>query len=75
MTMMRGEAAFKSLTLVAAVTRCGCTPAQKAHPDWHGNHARPCPHPRVVDDLGTIAYSHRNPLRVLAWRVRRYFKR
>jgi hypothetical protein len=34
-----------------------------------------CPNPKSVTDLGTVAYWHRNPLRVLAWRVGRLFNR
>lgn len=55
----------------AVVVRCGCSDEQKSAPGWHGNHNQVCPNPRAREDLGTIAYWHRNPLKRAAWRIGR----
>lgn len=62
-------AAVQSIELQATVVRCGCTPAQKAEPDWHGRRGDICPRPLLLEALGTVAYTHRNPLRRWAWRL------
>lgn len=54
--------------ITAVVTRCGCG-APAAHAGL------PCPRPRASENLGTIAYWHRNPLRRWAWRARRFLAR
>lgn len=56
------------------VTRCGCSAQQKAGADWHGYFNQPCPRPSQVQDLGTVAYWHKNPLRRLVWRLSRLFR-
>jgi hypothetical protein len=54
------------------ITRCGC-PGRGVGAGPHPGVV--CPNPKSVTDLGTVAYWHRNPLRVLAWRVGRLFNR
>jgi hypothetical protein len=58
---------IKSAELGLTVTRCGC-----GDPDQHRGSV--CPRPRAVEQLGTVAYWHRNPLKRLLWRVGRFFK-
>jgi hypothetical protein len=67
----------KCITLEQAVIRCGCTDAEKLAPAWHAKRGDPCPKPRQVEQLGVVAYWHRNPLRLWAWRLNRWahFKR
>lgn len=61
----------RALDISAVVTRCGCTPAQKASPHWHAARGEVCPRPMQVEDLGTIVRWHRNPLRRAWYAVRR----
>lgn len=67
----------KCLEMEQDVIRCGCTDAQKDAPDWHAKHGDPCPRPIAIERLGVVAYWHRNPLRLWAWRIGRWaqFKR
>jgi len=58
---------IKSAELGLTVIRCGC-----GDPDQHLGSV--CPRPREVEQLGTVAYWHRNPLKRLWWRVGRFFK-
>lgn len=53
-----------SHVIVRACTRCG-------HPRETGVPCAGCgnPEPPVVHDLGVQAYTHRNPLKRLAWRL------
>lgn len=56
-------ASTKEASIQAVVIRCGCgDPA--SHPD------AVCPRPRATEDLGTIAYYHKNPLRRWLWAAR-----
>lgn len=64
----------KSVSLSAVVTRCGCSDAQKRHPDWHGKHGAACPRPRRTENPGRIAYWHRNVLRRSLWRIGQYLR-
>lgn len=57
----------ESGSIEIVVIRCGCgNPA--SHPDG------PCPTPRKREDLGIVAYSHRNPLRQAAWDLFHFFR-
>lgn len=64
----------RALEIEARVTRCGCHPRQKLSPTWHGKRGEPCPCPRALEDLGRVAYWHRNPLRRLAWRLSQWVR-
>jgi hypothetical protein len=64
----------KSASCEAVVVRCGCTAEQKQSAHWHGITGRICPNPRRIEDRGTIAYWHRNPLRRGLWRVSRWLR-
>lgn len=64
----------KEVSVSAVVRRCGCTKSQKASRLWHGRHNLPCPNPRAVEDMGEVAYWHRNWWKRLAWRIKRIFK-
>jgi hypothetical protein len=68
------QAHQKMASVSVLVTRCGCDDAQKARPDWHGRHGQVCPRPRSTEDHGTVAYWHRNPVRVLLWRLGRWLR-
>jgi hypothetical protein len=58
------KAKLQEASVEAVVIRCGCgDPAR--HRDT------PCQQPRAIEDRGVIAYYHRNPLKRLAWRLRR----
>jgi hypothetical protein len=59
----------QEVSLEGRVIRCGCTLAQKQAPDWHARRGIDCPNPRAIEDLGRMAYWHRNPLRRWAWRI------
>ncbi len=61
---------IRSATVEATVIRCGCTDEQKASPAWHARLNKPCPRPRATEELGMVAYYHKNPLRRLWWRLR-----
>lgn len=61
---------IKRASTEARVIRCGCTPEQKASPAWHARLNQVCPNPRDEEDLGTVAYYHRNPLMRLWWRLK-----
>ena len=54
--------------------RCTCTDEQKAAADWHGRRNVPCPVGRV-EDLGELAFWHRNPLKRWAWRLGQLVRR
>jgi hypothetical protein len=56
----------------AVITRCGC-PGRGIGEGPHPGVV--CPNPASVTDLGTVAYWHRNPLRVLAWMLGRALRR
>lgn len=60
---------IKSASVEATVIRCGCTPEQKAAPDWHARHNKVCPRPRYVEDRGVVAYYHRNPFKRVWFRL------
>lgn len=55
----------RQASVEAVVIRCGCGDPLRVHPDG------PCPTPRAVEDLGTVAYWHRNPLWRLLYRIAR----
>lgn len=57
----------ESGSIEAVVIRCGC-----GNPASHAG--EPCPTPRKHEDLGTIAYFSRNPLRQAAWNVFNFLK-
>lgn len=65
----------KSASLNVVVTRCGCTTAEKARRNWHARNNLPCPNPRATEDHGTVAFWHRNPIRVAMWRASRLIRR
>lgn len=52
-------------SISATVIRCGCGDTMA-----HAARQLPCPTPIAVEDLGHVAYYHRNPLRRLAWAAR-----
>lgn len=60
---------IKELELKAVVTRCGCN-----DPMSHAVHQLPCPTPRAVEDLGTIAFQSKNPVKQFAWRMRQWLR-
>lgn len=67
-----GHATVQQVSVEAVVTRCRCTPEQRASFDWHALEGEPCPH-GLVDDLGTIAFWSRNPLKRAAWRIAQFW--
>jgi len=56
----------KSMRIRATVTRCGCVTS--AARDAHVAAGAPCP-VGAKEELGTVAFYHRNPLRRLMWRL------
>ena len=58
----------KQAAVEAVVVRCGC-----GDPDSHSKLNRPCPNPRQVENKGTIAYYHRNPIIRMIYRIFRAF--
>ncbi len=62
---MQATAGAEETSIHAVVLRCGCGSPATLHPSG------PCPTPRASEDLGTVAYWHRNPLRRWLWRSRR----
>jgi hypothetical protein len=66
-SQMEIAAYAESGSIKAVVIRCGCgNPA--SHPD------APCPTPLKLEDLGTVAYFSRNPLRQAAWDLFNLFR-
>jgi hypothetical protein len=55
-------------SIAAVVIRCGCPPGEMDH------EGAVCWRPRAEEDLGVIAYSHRNPLRTWWWEIRQAWK-
>lgn len=54
---MSARAGIQEASIEAVVVRCGCGDPAGIHP-----HA-PCPSPAATEDLGTVSYYHRNPLK------------
>jgi hypothetical protein len=65
--IMKTNAPCNEMQLNMVVTRCGCPPGIE-HP------GEVCPRPRKIEDLGTVAYYHRNPLRRVFYRLVRAFR-
>lgn len=55
MTGIAARSGFKSVTLEGVVIRCGCSPEDKARPDFHGHTNTRCPNPRAIEDKGVLA--------------------
>lgn len=67
--MSHDATATQEVSVTQTVIRCGCSEAARARADWHAWRGLPCPNPRELEELGTVAYWHRNPLRRFAWRL------
>lgn len=74
MPAIRCAVPAKSISLDAVVVRCGCSDEMKGRPDWHGKRGVVCPNPRRVEDLGRIAFWHRNIVRRALYRVGRFIR-
>lgn len=59
-----GGQAVAEISLEAVVIRCGC-----GDPDSH--FGATCPTPREREDLGVVAFTSKDPLRMLQWRLGR----
>ncbi len=64
MASVEVAANVREMALDAVIIRCGC-----GEPASHLEAV--CPRPRAVEDQGTIAFTSRNPLRRLQWRLSR----
>lgn len=61
---MAVDVGAKEASIQATVVRCGCGDPLNVHPD------SPCPKPRATEDLGTVSYWHKNPIRRWLWAAR-----
>jgi hypothetical protein len=64
----------KSTSLEAVIVRCGCTAEQRYRALWHGYNNQPCPNPLRTENLGRIAFWHKNPFKLLAWRIGQWLR-
>lgn len=62
---MTVDTGVREASIQAQVIRCGCRGrGGELHP------GRPCPDPLRVEDLGTVSYWHKNPIRRWLWSAR-----
>lgn len=60
-----------SVEFSGIVIRCGCTLEQRIEKNWHGYMNEVCPNPLVVEDLGVLAYRHKNVFKTMWWKIKK----